>query len=151
MSGKIQTRLPGTKGNGPTMIEVAAGILVRDSKILIAKRKAGGELAGKWEFPGGKIESGETPEACLKRELTEELGIKSTVGDHLWDGTYHYDFGTVRLLVYRVYWEGDTIVAKDHEEYKWVTPADLKEYDFAPADLPFVERLVNGDFCGYLD
>ena len=132
------------------MIEVTAGILVRDSKIFIAKRKAGGRLPGKWEFPGGKIEDGETPEACLKRELAEELDIESTVGNHLWDGTYHYDFGTIRLLVYRVYWDGNTIVPKDHEEYKWVTPDELKEYDFAPADLAFVDRLVNGEFRGNL-
>jgi len=124
------------------MITVTAGILVRDARVFIAKRKAHARLAGKWEFPGGKVEQGETPEVCLKRELEEELGIDATVGDYLGESIYRYDFGTVRILFYRAFWDGKPIVSKDHQEVQWVSLDQLDGYDFAPADIPFVEKLM---------
>jgi 8-oxo-dGTP diphosphatase len=126
------------------MMLVTAAILVRDSRVFIAKRKAHGRLPGKWEFPGGKVEAGETPEACLKRELEEELGIEATVGDCMGESIHRYDFGTVKILFYRAFWEGKGIVSRDHQEVKWISLDQLNEYDFAPADIPFVERLVCG-------
>ena len=128
------------------MITVTAGILFKDSRVFIAKRKATGRLPGKWEFPGGKVEDGETPEEGLKRELEEELGIEAVVGDYLGEWIHRYDFGTVKLLFYRVYWDGGDVSSKDHDEYGWVALDELKRYDFAPADRPFVKRLMNGDY-----
>jgi len=127
------------------MITVTAGILFKDSRVFIGKRKPAGRLAGRWEFPGGKVEGGETPEACLKRELEEELEIEAMVGDRLGESLYGYDFGTVKVLFFRVYWDGGEIHSKDHDEYGWVPLDQLKGYDFVPADRPFVERLVEGD------
>jgi 8-oxo-dGTP diphosphatase len=126
------------------LITVTAAILVKDSTVCIAKRKASGQLPGKWEFPGGKIEENETPEACLKRELREELDIKAAVGDFMDESTYQYDFGVVRVLFYRVFWDDTPLVSKDHQEVRWVPLHELKGYDFAPADIAFVEKLIGG-------
>jgi 8-oxo-dGTP diphosphatase len=127
------------------MITVTAAILVKNSKILIAKRRPAARLPNKWEFPGGKIEQGETPEQCLKRELKEELEIEVTVGNYIEESIYRYDFGTVRLLFYRVYWNGKSIVSKDHQEVRWVSLDDLREMDFAAADVSFVDKLRRGE------
>ena len=126
------------------MITVTAGILIKGAKVFIAKRKAHAGLAGKWEFPGGKVEQGETPEACLKRELGEELDIHATVGEYMGESIHQYDFGTVRILFYRAFWDGKPIVSKDHQEVQWVPFNELNRYDFVPADLAFVEKIQSG-------
>ena len=77
------------------MIKVTAAIIVDSGKVFIAKRKPPGRMPGMWEFPGGKIEEGETPEQCLKRELHEELGIDAAIGRHIGTRVYEYDFYTV--------------------------------------------------------
>jgi len=126
------------------MITVTAGILVRDARVFVAQRKANKRLAGKWEFPGGKVEPGETPEACLQRELEEELDINVTVGDYMGESIYEYDFGTVRILFYRAFWDGKPIASRDHQNVQWVSLDELNQYDFAAADLAFVEKLGSG-------
>jgi 8-oxo-dGTP diphosphatase len=127
------------------MITVTAALLIQDSKVLIARRKAHARLGGKWEFPGGKVEKGETAEACLRRELREELDIDATVGQYMGESIYPYDFGTVKILFYRAFWDGKPIVSKDHQEVQWVSMDRLEEYDFAPADVSFVEKLGSGN------
>jgi len=129
------------------MITVTAGVLFRETRVFIAKRKSVGMLAGKWEFPGGKVEDGETAEQSLKRELKEELEIEAVVGDCLGERIHRYDFGTVKVLFFRVHWAGGEIHSKDHDQYGWVPLDELSRYDFVPADRPFVKRLMNGD-CG---
>jgi len=123
------------------MINVTAAILIKNDKVLIAKRLAGDKLGNKWEFPGGKIEEGETPEQSLRREMKEELNIEVLVGDFIGESIYHYDHGSIKLLAYRVFWEHGVIFLSDHEEYQWAPIDMLNDYDFAPADLPFVEKL----------
>jgi 8-oxo-dGTP diphosphatase len=126
------------------MQTVTAAILVKDGKILIARRPASSRLASKWEFPGGKIETGETPEACLTRELKEECDIEVSIGAFLGESVYHYPHGPIRLLAYQTYWNAGEIDAKDHDEIRWVSPAELDCYEFAPADVPFVQKLKDG-------
>lgn len=126
------------------MKTVTAGIMVEKGSIFIAKRKLGFRFAHKWEFPGGKMEQGETPEACLKREMEEEFGIDVSIGEFLGESFHQYDHGGIRLLAYRVYWVGGEMELRDHDEYRWVLPAELGEFDFTAADLPFVERLQKG-------
>ncbi len=120
---------------------VTAAILEKDGKILIARRKADDRQANKWEFPGGTIEPDETPQDCLKREMQEEFGITVTVGRFLGESIYHYDHGAIRLMAYRAGWESGRIVLNDHAEHRWVPPEQLAEFDFAPADVPFVKKL----------
>jgi 8-oxo-dGTP diphosphatase len=128
-----------------SITKVTAAILIKNGQILIAQRKANDRLAKKWEFPGGKIKDNETPEQCLQRELKEEFEIDVSVGEYLGSNIYHYDHISIELLAYRTHWEDGTINLRDHDDYKWVSVNDLADYDFAPADIPFVEKLRRGE------
>ena len=125
------------------MKEVTAAILVKDGKILIAKRKAGDHQANKWEFPGGTVKPNETAQACLKREMREEFGIKVSVGRIFGESIYHYDYGSIKLMAYLTCLESGKLALKVHSDFRWISPDQLSEYDFAPADIPFVEKLQN--------
>jgi len=127
------------------MIDVSAAILVKDGKVLIAKRKSGDKLPDKWEFPGGKLEPGETPQECLQREMHEEFGIQVSIGEFIGESVYHYHHGSIRLLAYRVRWQAGNLSVKDHADCAWVMYDQLEKFDFAPADLPFVEKLISGE------
>lgn len=123
--------------------DVAAGIILHNGLILIAQRKRGKSLEYKWEFPGGKLEEGETLEQCLQREMMEEMQLKIKVLKPFVVSSYDYDFGTIVL---HSFWaKADTFdvdVVLEHEQYKWVKPEDLPKYDFAPADKPIIEAIV---------
>ncbi len=124
-------------------LDVTAGLIICDGKILIAQRKHGKSQEYKWEFPGGKLEIGETLEECLRRELMEEMQLDIKVGEHFIDSSYDYDFGTVVLHAYWATCVSRNIPAViDHEQYRWVTFAELQQYDFAPADRPIVAALL---------
>ena len=123
------------------MRKVIAALLIQDNKCLIARRKAGDKLAGWWEFPGGKLESGETPEECLVRELQEELGIDVRVQDFFMDSVFTYEFGAIHLLVYRVKWLRGEITPYVHDKLAWVDSEDINDYEFLPADAPSVRAL----------
>ena len=124
-----------------TIVKVTAAILEKDGKFLVAQRKCSDPLCGKWEFPGGKIEPGETPEQCLGRELKEEFDIDVTVGERVGSNVHHYDHISIELMAYRASWVSGTIRMNDHKAYRWVTVDQLTECDFAPADIPLVEML----------
>jgi len=126
------------------IIKVTAAILVKDNKIIIAKRGPNDRLANKWEFPGGKVENNETPEQCLKREMKEEFDIDVSVGEYLGSSIFHYDHISIELMAYRTYWENGEIDLKDHDDFKWISLEQLVEFDFAPADMVFVKNLKNG-------
>lgn len=130
------------------MKTVTAALILQDRRVLIARRGTDDRLAGQWEFPGGQLEEGETPEQCLERELQEELGIQSTVGDFVGENIHHYPHGSIRLLAYRASWQGETIEARVHQEVRWVAIDELAAYDFTPADLPFVEMLMRKPASG---
>lgn len=126
------------------MIKVAAAIIENDQGlILIARLRKGKSQEGLWEFPGGKLEEGESPELCLIRELREEMNIEIEpyeffgVNDH-WYGSVH-----IHLIAYKArYMNGEKIVLVDHDEVRWVQREELQEYSFAPADVKFVEMIV---------
>ncbi|HTZ41268.1 MAG TPA: alpha/beta fold hydrolase, partial [Syntrophales bacterium] len=111
--------------------------------VLIARRKRGHRLAGKWEFPGGKLEEGETPEECLRREMMEEFGVDVTVGEFVGRSHHIYPHGAIDLLAYRVTYLNGIYQLHDHEEIRWVYPADLADHDFSEADIP-IARLLHG-------
>ena len=122
-------------------IRVTAGIIRRNNLILLARRAGDDPRAGKWEFPGGKIEPGESPEECLHRELIEELGIQVKITKFL-GSTRHADSKRrIELLFYEgEYLTGD-IALHIHDRVAWVTPRDIANYDLAPADMEFALTL----------
>jgi 8-oxo-dGTP diphosphatase len=120
---------------------VTAAILEKDGRILIARRKADDRQAGKWEFPGGTLESDETPQECLQREMQEEFGIRVTVGQFVGESIYDYEHGAIKLIAYQASWESGEMMLNEHAAFSWVSPVQLAEYDFAPADRPIVKKL----------
>ena len=123
------------------MLRVTAAILIHNDRILIARRRNTDDLAGKWEFPGGKIESNETPQQCLTREMKEEFGIDVVVGDFFGESTYRYNTATVQLLAYHSSWKGGRFSLNAHAAIQWVSLNQLQDFEFAPADIPLVEKL----------
>ena len=122
-------------------MKVTAGILRQNGLVLIARRKPGKHMAGKWEFPGGKIEQGESPEESLARELAEELDVKARVGALLCQAAWEGDGISLDLMVYRVEGFEGTPSLREHEEIRWVAPQDLRTYDLADSDRRVVEIL----------
>lgn len=122
-------------------IEVVGAVVVRDGLVLCAQRGAHGELPLHWEFPGGKVEPGESPREALAREILEELGCRVAVGDQVERTAYAYDFGTVTLTTFWCDLVSDEPVLTEHAELRWVAPDALAELDWAPADVPAVEAV----------
>jgi mutator protein MutT len=123
------------------VIEVAAGLVFRGGKLLIARRFEDAHLGGLWEFPGGKREPNETFEACLARELREELGIEVKVGPRVEMLTHDYSDKTVHLQFFRCAWLQHEPQALGCEEFCWVTAEELDRFEFPAADLQLLERL----------
>lgn len=126
------------------MIKVTAALIIDSGKVLIAKRKPTARLAGLWEFPGGKIENGESPRSCLARELREEFEIDVVVGEHVGTSVWEYDFGTIELMAFKAWIVAGDMKLNDHAEVAWVDAGDIDGYDLAPADLPFVRMIKRG-------
>ena len=124
---------------------VACALVDADRRVLIAQRPQGKQLAGLWEFPGGKIEPGETPEAALIRELREELDIETqqaclaplSFASHTYD-----DWHLMMPLYVCRKWQGSPL-AKEHSQLKWVRPQMLREYPMPPADEPLIAPLCD--------
>jgi 8-oxo-dGTP diphosphatase len=127
------------------MIRVTAALLVQDGMLLIAKRGPTARLPNLWDLPGGKVESNETPRACLKRELRERFGIEVTVKEYVGAHTHAYDFGTVELMVFKADWEKGDFSSKDHQEIRWAFPHELNQFEFAPADLACIKHIMQED------
>ena len=125
------------------MITVTAAVIEKNGKILIARRKAGSRLGGLWEFPGGKLEPKENPKECLRRELHEEFGIDTEIGEFLVSHIHEYTHGTIKLLSYRAHHLEGNFDLRDHEEVSWVEPKEFGKYEFAPADLPTINFILD--------
>lgn len=128
------------------MVKVIAGIIEREGRILIAQKATEGPFKDKWEFPGGKIKDNETPEECLKRELFEELGIETEVGEFVCSSRYEYSHMSIELCAYKVTCSSGEITLNDHKAAKWVLPSELDRYDFPEADLPIIKKLQRKGF-----
>ena len=120
-------------------IHVACAIIEREGLVLAARRSASMSLPLKWEFPGGKIDPGETPEECLKRELVEEMGIRICVGNALPPHTHSYETFTVTLYPFICAIESGTITLHEHAALVWQLPEELHTLDWAEADYPVIE------------
>lgn len=119
-------------------MHVACAVIERDGRVLAAQRGASMSHPLKWEFPGGKIKSGETPAACLVRELREELGITVAVREVLATSTHRYPSFTVTLHPMRCAVESGRLALHEHAAVSWLAPGELLALDWAQADLPVV-------------
>lgn len=121
--------------------KITAAVVEKEGKILIAQRKEGDRFGGLWEFPGGKIKPGETPEECLKRELFEEFGIEARVGNFICSSAYDSPTLSFELLAYHVTHIAGKITLHSHQEVRWVKPSELNNFMYATADIKVVETL----------
>jgi 8-oxo-dGTP diphosphatase len=117
-------------------IHVACALIERDGLVLVAQRSALMSLPLKWEFPGGKLEIGESAENCLKRELREELAVNITIGRSLSLQTHHYETFTVTLYPFVCDIESGVITMHEHADIRWLAPHELHDLDWAEADRP---------------
>ena len=130
-----------------TVIDVAAGLVIREGRLLIAQRPSGSHLAGFWEFPGGKLEPGETWEDCLIRELKEELGIHVRFIRWFSEVTHPYPDRIIRLRFGVCRWVSDEPQALGCAAFAWVLPGELSHFRFPPADTELLEQISGlGEF-----
>ena len=122
-------------------VYVVAAVIESNGRIFLARRPDNKHQGGLWEFPGGKIDVGETPEECLKRELHEEFDIIVDVGDYLTESVYQYQHKTIRLIAFQVSTKADFKTLKAHDDVRWVPADELLDYDLAPADVPIAKEV----------
>ena len=125
------------------VLVAAVALIDRDARVLIAQRPADKSMGGLWEFPGGKVESGESPEAALIRELDEELGVdtwESCLAPLTFASHAYEDFHLLMPVFACRKWEG-VAHAKEHQALKWVRPLEMRDYAMPPADTPVVAAL----------
>jgi len=127
------------------MIRVVAALIIRGDQILICQRTRHQSKPLKWEFPGGKIETGEQPRDALRRELDEELGIQANVGDEVERITHTYeDGGTVELRFFEVRSFSGELENRIFRDIQWVHRTRLPEFDFLEADVPMLREIASG-------
>lgn len=127
------------------LLVAACGLIDADNRVLIAQRPADKSLANLWEFPGGKVESGETPEQCLIRELDEELGIttwQSCLAPLSFASHTYEEFHLLMPLYVCRKWDG-VPQAHEHQALKWVRPNRLRDFPMPPADAPLIPALID--------
>jgi 8-oxo-dGTP diphosphatase len=127
-------------------IYVVGAVIIENGKILCAQRGPAKSLPLKWEFPGGKIEEGESPQEALRREIKEEMLCQIEIGEQVEDTVYEYDFGIVHLTTFTCKLVEGEPVLTEHVAIKWLLPEELKQVDWAPADIPAIEKLSEMTF-----
>jgi len=121
---------------------VTAAVIERDGKFLCARRRPGLVAGGLWEFPGGKLEDGESPERGLRRELEEEFGVGARIGEFLCAVPFSGPTASFKLVVYRAELLGDDFRLTDHDEVRWLGPDEMDETLFSKPDRPVVLMLA---------
>jgi 8-oxo-dGTP diphosphatase len=125
-------------------VVVVAAIIARDGRVLACQRSRKSRFALKWEFPGGKVQTGETPQAALERELDEELGVRAKIGEEIFriEHKYAQMRGPVQLLFFKARIESGEIENRIFEKIEWVEPEKLQEMDFLEADRELIDKLA---------
>ncbi|MGY4690796.1 (deoxy)nucleoside triphosphate pyrophosphohydrolase [Salibacterium sp. K-3] len=123
-------------------IHVVGAVIVEEDQILCAQRGDSKSLPYKWEFPGGKIEQDETPQEALRREIDEEMQCRIEIGEQIEHTVYDYDFGIVHLTTFYCHVLEGTPSLTEHVAIRWLTPSDLHTLDWAPADIPAIEKIA---------
>ena len=137
----VGKRFRGLLFSAEPLVDVTAAVIGRaDGRILVCSRPAGTHMAGKWEFPGGKIEPGETPECCIRREIREELGMEIAAGPVLTVMEHDYGVKYVRVTFFLAV-SSDSPTAEDGQAFRWVTPEELETVDFLDADRPVAREI----------
>lgn len=124
------------------MLKVTAAIIRQEGKILICQRGAGGHCAFLWEFPGGKLEAGESEEECLIRECEEELGIHIAIQGVFAETTFQYPDRRIAFTFFDANITSGELMPTVHKQVRWVAPQELPEFDFCPADTEIVQKLI---------
>lgn len=141
MTDSSATAVKKTRTRKAHWIPVVAGFLRRGNQVLVGQRPENHSLAGQWEFPGGKIESGESPEIALARELDEELGIEAQIGELKLACTHSYGDVNILILFYEVlYWKGEP-KAKHHLMLEWIHPEELVHRSIPEANRKMLDRI----------
>jgi 8-oxo-dGTP diphosphatase len=131
------------KPGSNTLTKVTAAVIEKDGKVLIARRREETGSGGLWEFPGGMLEDGETPEKGLEREIAEELGVHIRVGELLQSVPYRSPALSIELLAYRAVLVSGEFKLTDHDEIRWAEPSELEESDFSKPDRPIIRLLIS--------
>jgi 8-oxo-dGTP diphosphatase len=124
---------------------VTAAIIQEQGRFFVARRGPGEKLAGLWEFPGGKVEPGETLQECLKREIAEELGVEAIVGDVVTESHYKYEHGEILLVALQTELKGNDIKLSVHDQEDWLFPEQILALELAPADIPIAKFLMESN------
>lgn len=130
------------------IIDVSCAIIERSGKVLVAQRNKPKNLAFKWEFPGGKIRSDESPEDSIVREIKEELNITIGIRKSLSPTIHHYGSKKIRLIPYICYIIKGNIIVTDHNQVKWLEPEKLHDLEWCDADLPIVSDYIKNRLNG---
>lgn len=123
-------------------VQVVGAVIIGVDGFLVARRSSPMKLPGKWEFPGGKVEAGESPQEALEREIREELGVHIRVGDHVTTTDHVYEFARIQLSTFYAEIVAGTPIATEHAELRWCRASELMSLAWAPADIPSAERVV---------
>ena len=126
------------------MLRCTAALIEKNGKILLALRKPGKHMGRKWEFPGGKIQPGENPVRALQRELEEEFAVRADIGELLASARYRRAPIDLKVTLYRVVPESDCFVLREHEEIRWVEPAEVDSYDLVDSDRKLFHNYLSG-------
>jgi 8-oxo-dGTP diphosphatase len=122
------------EGWGGCAIKVTAAVIENGGKVLIARRKKGDRFEGLWEFPGGKIEAGENPRECLRRELREEMDVEAEAGELLCSVPFETSGLSIELMAFRTRLSPGDVRCHDHDEIRWIEPERLEDFDLSEPD-----------------
>ncbi len=124
-----------------TLGRSVAGIVVKDGKFLVARRIPGGAMSEKWEFPGGKVEPGETDQEALEREFNEEFSVNVRVGASLANARFEHGGRSIELGAFQVFLGSEAFVLTEHTEWRWVRFEEISALDFADSDRKLLPQL----------